>query len=177
MKAGRDAMDALKVWKVDDGIALTLRRLDEADTQSLIAFVKGLSVSARYFRFGQGDYHPGLDEALHVCRLDPEQGTHLIAVTPGNEGDTVVGSARYVIEPDRSSCEFVVVVADKWSHHGVGHELMNGLLGCARSQGLQQMVGRVLASNLDMLQFIKACGFEISDSPESPWLKLARIAL
>jgi acetyltransferase len=170
-------MDALKAWKIDDGSVLTLRRLNESDTQRLIAFAKGLSVSARYFRFGHGDYDRGLDEALHVCRLAPEQGVHLIVVTPGNDGETVVGSARYVIEPDRSSCEFVVVVADKWNHHGIGHQLMNGLLGCARSQGLQKMVGRVLGSNLDMLQFIKACGFEISDSPESPWLKIARIDL
>lgn len=169
-------MDGLKVWKADDTV-LTLRQLHEADAQRLIAFVKGLSVSARYFRFGQGDYDPGLDEALQVCRLDQEQGLHLVVVTPKDAGETVVGSARYVIQPDRSSCEFVVAVADKWSHHGVGHQLMNALLGCARSRGLQKMYGRVLASNLDMLQFVKACGFELSDSPEGPWLKIASIDL
>lgn len=169
-------MDALKVWNAD-GTVLTLRQLQEADAQKLIAFVKGLSVSARYFRFGQGDYDPGLDEVLRVCRLDQEQGLHLIVVTSMDAGETVVGSARYVIEPDRSSCEFVVVVADKWNHHGIGHELMNALLGCARSQGLQKMYGRVLASNLDMLQFVRACGFGIADSPDGPWLKIASIDL
>jgi acetyltransferase len=170
-------MDSLKVWKADDETVLTLRRLNESDTQRLIAFVKGLSVTARYFRFGQGDYEPGLDDALRVCRLDPEQGVHLIVVTSGDAVETVVGSARYVIQPDRSSCEFVVVVADKWNHHGIGHQLMDALLSCAKSQGLQKMYGRVLGSNLDMLQFVKACGFEISDSPEGPWLKIARIDL
>ena len=49
-------MDALKIWKADDETVLTLRRLNESDTQRLISFVKGLSVTARYFRFGQGDY-------------------------------------------------------------------------------------------------------------------------
>ena len=170
-------MDLPEVWKTYDGAVLTLRRLGESDTQNLIAFVRGLSVPARYFRFGQGDYGPSLDQALQVCRLDPEQGVHLIVVTPGDAGETVVGSARYVIQPDRSSCEFVVVVADKWNHHGIGHQLMNTLLSCAKSQGLQKMYGHVLGSNLDMLQFVKACGFEISDSPEGPWLKIARIDL
>lgn len=170
-------MDSLKVWKADDETMLTLRQLNESDTQRLIAFVKGLSVSARYFRFGQGDYGPSLDQALQVCRLNPEQGVHLIVVTPGDAGEIVVGSARYVIQPDRLSCEFVVVVADKWNHHGVGHQLMSALLNSAKSQGLQEMYGRVLGSNLDMLQFVKACGFEISDSPEGPWLKIARIDL
>jgi len=170
-------MDALKIWKADDETVLTLRRLNESDTKRLISFVKGLSVTARYFRFGQGDYDPGLNEVLRVCRLDPEQGMHLIVLTSVDAGETVVGSARYVIQPDRSSCEFVVVVADKWNHHGIGHQLMNALLSCAKSQGLQKMYGRVLGSNLDMLQFVKACGFEISDSPEGPWLKIARIDL
>lgn len=172
-------MDSLKVWKADDETMLTLRQLKESDTQRLIDFVKGLSVTARYFRFGQGDYDPGLDDALRVCRLDPEQGVHLIVVTPGDagEGETVVGSARYVIQPDRLSSEFVIVVADKWNHHGVGHQLMSALLNSAKSQGLQKMYGRVLGSNLDMLQFVKACGFKISDSPEGPWLKIASIDL
>lgn len=169
-------MDALKVWKTDDAV-LTLRQLRESDAQRLTDFVKDLSVSARYFRFGQGDYDPALDEALRACRLDQEQGLHLIVVTPKDAGETVVGSARYVIQPDRSSCEFVVVVADKWNHHGIGHQLMNALLGGARGQGLRRMYGRVLASNLDMLQFVKACGFEIADSPEGDWLKIASIDL
>ena len=169
-------MDAPKRWNVG-GTVLTLRRLNESDTEKLVAFVKGLSVSARYFRFGQGDYDPGLDEALRVCRPDPDQGLHLVVVAPTDAGEAIVGSARYVIQDDRSSCEFAVVVAEQWNHHGVGHQLMDALLDGAKSQGLKGMVGRVLASNPDMLQFVKACGFEVSDSPEGPWLKVASIDL
>jgi acetyltransferase len=169
-------MEALKRWNVD-GTILTLRRLDESDTERLLAFVRGLSVSARYFRFGQGDYDPELDGALRACRLDRAQGLHLVVVAPADAGETVVGSARYVIEDDRSSCEFAVVVADQWNHHGVGHQLMDALLDGAKGQGLRKMVGRVLASNLDMLQFARACGFEVSDSPEGPWLKVASLDL
>ena len=177
MQVGAGLMDLPKVWKTDDGTVLTLRRLGESDTQNLIAFVKGLSVSARYFRFGQGDYDPGLDDALRVCRLDQEQGLHLIVVTPKDAGETVVGSARYVIQPDRISCEFVIVVADKWNHHGVGHQLMSALLTRAKSQSLRKMYGRILASNRDMIEFVRGCGFEISDSSEGHWLKIASINL
>lgn len=127
----------------------------------------GLSVSARYFRFGQGDYDPGLDESLKVCPLRPDEGMHLVVLTTGNTGEQIVGSAHYVIQPDRSSCEFVIVVADRSSHHGVGHRLMNALVNCAKSQGLQKMVGRILGSNRDMLQFVRGCGFTISDSAKA----------
>ena len=170
-------MDSLKVWQADDGTVLTLRHLGEPDTQNLIAFVRGLSVSARYFRFGQGDYDPGQDTTLQACRLDPEQGVHLIAVAPQEAGEIVIGSARYVIQPDRTSCEFVIVVADKWVHHGVGHQLMGALLDCAKSQGLRKMYARVLGSNLGMLEFVRGYGFEISDSPEGHWLKIASLNL
>lgn len=170
-------MDSLKAWKADDGTVLTLRHLGESDTQNLIAFVRGLSVSARYFRFGQGDYDPGQDVALQACRLDSEQGVHLITVALQDAGEIVIGSARFVIQPDRTSCEFVIVVADKWSHHGVGHHLMNALIDCAKSQGLRKMYARILGSNLDMLEFVRGYGFEISDSPDGDWLKLASINL
>jgi len=71
----------------------------------------------------------------------------------------------------------VIVVADKWNHHGVGHQLMSALLNSAKSQSLRKMYGRILASNLDMIEFVRGCGFEISDSPEGPWLKIASIDL
>jgi acetyltransferase len=87
----------------------------------------------------------------------------------------VIGSARYVTEADRKSCEFVIVVADKSSHHGVGHALMGALIDSAKRQGIGKMWGRILASNLDMLAFVKAQGFEISDSPDGAWQKIASI--
>ncbi|MEW6118824.1 MAG: GNAT family N-acetyltransferase [Pseudomonadota bacterium] len=142
-----------------------------------MTFVRGLSVSARYFRFGDGDYDPLRDSALHDCLLKPEQGVHLVAVSLQGVNEVVVGSARYVIQPDGGSCEFGIVVADSWSHHGVGHRLMTALLECAREQGLASMYGRILASNLDMLAFVAGCGFDIGNSPEGAWVKIARIGL
>lgn len=93
------------------------------------------------------------------------------------DGDSIVGSARYVIQPDRTGCEFVIVVADRWSHHGIGHQLMRALFACAKSQGIARMFGRVLGSNRDMIEFVQGWGFEVSDSPEGSWLKIASTTL
>lgn len=175
---GREGlMDLPEAWKTEGGSALTLRRLKESDAAKLIAFVRGLSVAARYFRFGSGDYDPGLDETLRYCRLRHDEGTHLIVLTSTERGEQIVGSARYVVQPDRSSCEFVIVVADTWGHHGVGHRLIDALLGCAKAQGLQKMHGRILASNRDMLRFVGGVGFAISDSAEGDWMKIASLDL
>lgn len=166
-----------KITTTDDGTLLTVRRLAESDTGKLIAFVKALSVSARYFRFGQGDYTDDLEEALHACVMNPDRGAHLIAVASPGPDEVVIGSARYVIQTDRTSCEFVIVVADKWSHNGIGRELMVALIDSAKRQGLRKMWGRILASNLDMLAFVRGQGFEISDSPDGAWQKIASITL
>jgi len=168
-------MDMPTITTTDDSALLTVRRLVESDTEKLIAFVKALSVSARYFRFGQGDYNDDLEEGLHACVMNPDRGTHLIAVASPGPDEVVIGSARYVIQADRTSCEFVIVVADKWSHHGIGHELMGALINTAKRQGLRKMWGRILASNLDMLAFVKGQGFGICDSPDGAWQKIASI--
>jgi hypothetical protein len=39
------------------------------------------------------------------------------------------------------------------------------------------MYGRILASNLDMIAFVRGCGFGIADSPKGQWLKIAGIEL
>jgi acetyltransferase len=168
-------MDMPTITTTDDTTLLTVRRLAESDTGKLIAFVKALSVSARYFRFGQGDYNDDLEEALQACVMNPDRGAHLIAVASLGPDEVVIGSARYVIQADRTSCEFVIVVADKWSHHGIGHELMGALIDSAKRQGLGKMWGRILASNLDMLAFVRGQGFAISDSPDGAWQKIASI--
>jgi len=39
------------------------------------------------------------------------------------------------------------------------------------------MYGRILASNLHMIAFVRGCGFRIADSPEGQWLRIAGIEL
>lgn len=162
---------------VDATRAAIIRPLLETDLPKLFDFIRGLSFAARYFRFGHGDYDPGQMGAPRDCLLAPEQGLHLIAVSPAEDGEAVVGSARYVIQPDRTRCEFALVVADDWKHHGLGHRLMQALQDHARERGMRILFGYILESNLDMLEFVRTCGFEIGDSAEGPWQKLATLHL
>ena len=60
---------------------------------------------------------------------------------------------------------------------GIGHPLMRALFACAKSQGIARMFGRVPGSNRDRIEFVQGWGFEVSDSPEGPWLKIASTTL
>lgn len=81
-------------------------------------------------------------------------------------GDAIVGDARYVANPDRSSGELGIVVADEWHHTGIAQRLMAALLDAARARGLKKMQGLVSADNRDMLEFVRELGFEASAGPE-----------
>ncbi|OYY61729.1 MAG: hypothetical protein B7Y50_03315 [Hydrogenophilales bacterium 28-61-11] len=85
-------------------------------------------------------------------------GHDLVVVASQADGDSIVGSAHYVIQPVRTGCEFVIVVADRWSHHGIGHQLMRALFACAKSQGIARRFGRVLGSNRDMIHVCTGMG-------------------
>ncbi len=69
--------------------------------------------------------------------------------------------ARYIINPDGESCEFVLVVADAWQHKGISHRLMNALMDVARNKGLRQMEGTVAADNRTMLNLVATLGFRV----------------
>lgn len=163
--------------RADAGSSPLIRPLAEADLPNLFAFIRGLSFATRYFRFGHGDYDPAQHGARQACLLAPEQGVHLIALACADDGEVVVGSARYVIQPGKTSGEFAIAVADGWKHHGIGHQLMDALSNRARTQGLHNLFGRILESNRDMIEFVRSYGFGISDSPEGPWQKIAVLNL
>jgi acetyltransferase len=75
----------------------------------------------------------------------------LIAVIRENGRETEIGVARYAINPDGTSCEFAIVVADAWQRKGIGSKLMHSLMDAAGSRGLRTMEGWVLAGNTRML--------------------------
>ena len=85
--------------------------------------------------------------------------------------------ARYVINPDRRSCEFALVVSDQWQRKGLAHRLMHHLMEVARTRGLESMDGEVLSNNNKMLELVKALGFQIYNDPDDPGIKQVSMAL
>ena len=65
-------------------------------------------------RFTQIDYHNEM--ALTAVRHTPD-------------GDEQIGVARYSTNQDKRSCEFALVVSDKWHGKGIAHHLMRAALG------------------------------------------------
>ncbi len=78
---------------------------------------------------------------------------------------------RYITNVDRRSCEFALVVSDRWQRKGIGHRLMHMLMEIARNRGLEEIQGEVLSNNHKMLELMKSLGFHISTDPDDPGIK------
>lgn len=83
-----------------------------------------------------------------------------------------MGVSRYVTNPDQSSCEFALVVADDFNGKGLGSRLMLSIMDVARDKGLAEIDGLVLANNPGMLKLMRSLGFVVKPFPEDADFKL-----
>ncbi len=81
--------------------------------------------------------------------------------------------ARYVMNPDGESCEFALVVADKWQNKGIGSHLISALIDAARQRGIKIMDGEILANNRNMLALAGNLGFSLHKHADDSGIKVA----
>jgi acetyltransferase len=93
------------------------------------------------------------------------------------DSERIVGVSRYVTNPDQTSCEFSLVVADAFSGKGIGSRLLESIIDVARDRGLAEVDGLVLANNPDMLKLVRRIGFTVKPFPEDPDFKLVTYQL
>jgi len=136
-----------------------IRPITAADFAIAREFLHQLSFGTRYFRFGRGDFVYSDDEIRALLQPDPARRVHLIAVAEVDGAETMLGSARYAVDPDRAGCRFALVVRDGCQHGGLGRRLMRALIATARAHGLRRMHGEVLGTNRAMLAFVAQLGF------------------
>ena len=126
----------------------------------LQALVQGLSPESRWFRFVSRFHELPPSMLSRFTLIDYDREMALVAVVKDRSvtagGDTVeteriVGVSRYITNPDQSSCEFSLVVADDMSGNGLGSRLMESIIDVARDKGLAEIDGLVLSNNVAML--------------------------
>ena len=80
-----------------------------------------------------------------------------MALAPG--GRDFIGVGRYVPNADGGTAEFALTVADAWQGRGLGHALLDKLVGCARAAGYSALDGTILSANSAMLELVETLGF------------------
>ncbi|MDX1375641.1 MAG: bifunctional acetate--CoA ligase family protein/GNAT family N-acetyltransferase [Burkholderiales bacterium] len=164
-------------WIAADGARVEVRPIRPEDAEIEQAFVRKLSPESRYFRFMDTIRELTPQMLVRFTQIDYDREMAFIAVTGEDGAQTEVGVARYVTNPDGSSCEFAIVVADEWQKRGLGRRLMMQLIEVARARGLARMIGHILATNRGMLSLSASLGFALSESPDDPTVRRATLTL
>lgn len=158
-----------------------VRPVHPDDAEMLQEFVRRLSPESRYFRFVSSMQELPATMLSRFTLIDYDREMALVALVTQTSTDStgattevtrIVGVSRYITNPDRSTCEFSLVVADEFKGKGLGSRLMLSIMDFAREKGLTEIEGLVLANNPNMLKLMKGLGFAIKPFPEDADFKL-----
>lgn len=184
LKAGRYDHMAIHPYPLDletsfqsDHGKVTIRPIRPEDAALEQEFIQHLSPQARYFRFMNTLRELSPAQLIRFTQIDYDREMAFVAVLESEAGETEIGVARYVTNPDGESCEFAIVVADQWQGQGLARRLMAAVIDAARGRGLRFMTGDFLGENLRMIKFVTSLGFVVSPHPEDIGLKRGVLAL
>ena len=173
-------------WPMKGGGLYTIRPIRPDDADMLQALVRGLSQESRYFRFASTMPELPARMLARYTLIDYDREMALVAVHRArqanadgsvSESERIVGVSRYITNPDQTSCEFSLVVADDFTGQGLGSRLMLSIIDAARAKGLSEIDGLILANNRNMLRLMASLGFSVRPFAEDPGFKLASKAL
>jgi acetyltransferase len=168
------------------GGVYSVRPVHPDDAQLLQGLVQHLSPESRWFRYVSHFRELPASMLSRFTLIDYDREMAMVAVvrerTLGvggavTEAERIVGVSRYITNPDQTSCEFSLVVADDFSGKGLGSRLMESIIEVARDKGLAQIEGLVLAENTEMLKLMKKLGFAVKRFAEDPGFRLVSLAL
>lgn len=173
-------------WPLRGGGHYTIRAIHPDDGQMLQELVRGLSPESRYNRFVSAltELSPGMLAKFSLIDYDREMALVAILdereISPDGkvtEQERLVGVVRYVTNPDSSTCEFSLLIADDMSGKGMGSRMMRSIMDVARDKGLREIIGLVLTSNSSMLKLMRSLGFVIKPYPDDPDFRLVTYQL
>ena len=161
--------------RLADGARVMLRPMRPEDAGLETDFIAGLSRQSMRLRFmsALASLTPAM--LARFTQVDYDREMALVAIHAANGREREIGVCRYATLPDGTSCEFAIVVADAWQGRGLGARMMRALIEVARSRGLREMTGFVLADNARMLGLCQSLGFTLAADREDPRVK--RVAL
>ncbi len=173
-------------WPLKGGAMYTIRPIRPDDAEMLQTFVRNMSAESRYFRFASAMPEMPARMLARYTLIDYDREMALVAVIKERhtaadgsvtDDERLIGVSRYITNPDQTSAEFSLAVADDFKGQGLGSRLMLSIIEIARSKGLAEIVGMILVNNTNMLRLMTHLGFSVAAYPEDPDFRLATLRL
>jgi len=160
-----------------DRSQVLIRPLQAQDRAAEAAFIEGLSLQARRYRFLGQVASPSEELVEHLVDLDFVHDVAFAATVHEEGRDRIVGVARYSVDPDGATCECAVTVAEAWQERGLGTVLMRHLIEVARARGIRSMYSIDAVENVGMRELAAHLGFRTRLDPRDPTLYVHRLEL
>ena len=143
-----------------EGWRLGLRPVRPDDAAALVDMARRSTAEDLRFRFFS-TIKPDLGP-LVVALADFDHDRQIAAAaydpqSPAADRE-ILGVVRLTWGDGRRRAEFAIMVRSDLKGHGLGHVLIDEMLGWAVRLGIDRVDGEVMAENSHMLQMVRACG-------------------
>ena len=152
-------------WRLRDGTEVLLRPIrpeDEPLQQELFSTLSEETVRERFFSVIKEMTHEML---VRFCNIDYDREIAIVAEVRKGDERRIVGISRLIIESG-AKAQFAVLVHDEYQGKGLGHKLIDVLIGLAEEKGLDEIYGVTLSSNRQMLKLVRSLGFTTALMPD-----------
>ena len=150
-----------------DGREIRLRPIRPDDAPRLQQLFNGLTPEDRRRRLFSSMTELSDDLAARLTQIDYDREMVLVAIDP-DDPERFWGGARIAADADNRRAEYSVTILSDRQGLGLGRICFERVLDYARSRGIEEIWGSVLAENEGMLGLAARLGFTRRRDPDSP---------
>jgi acetyltransferase len=161
--------------RLRDGTALLVRPVRPEDEPLYPPFFRHVTpedLRLRFFAAVREFSHP---QIARFTQIDYARAMAFVAIEQG--AGEMLGVGRLHTMTHSDTAEYAVLVRSDHKGRGLGWLLMQMLIEYARSEGLRELSGEVLAENSTMLRMCTEMGFQISESPQDANVRVVRLPI
>jgi acetyltransferase len=144
--------------ELKNGTQVLFRPIKPEDEGRFNELLKSLSEESMRFRFFAIIKEMSHLRLTQYCNLDYDREIAIVAEL-SNGDRKIAGAVRLIVDHDRKSGEFAVLVGDPWQGIGLGSQLLDHIAGIAKDMHLDKIYGYVLTSNYKMVNMCSKKGF------------------
>ncbi len=158
-EVGDDGSETITLKKGEKILVRPIRPNDAANLQATLTKMSAQTIYDRFMGYKKAFSE---EEARYLTSLNYDHHMALVATNQVNEEQNIVGVARYhVLDEEKGSAEFAIVINDSHQRQGLGTYLMKRLMEYAYAHGITTFVGYVHEGNTRLLRFVQRSGLPV----------------